>query len=82
MYRINNKKALEKLIQNKEVFLSPALEDNDWFILKTAHMWNYDIMTNDKYKEYWPEFGKEWILNKRKTFMFINGEIIGKINQK
>ena len=78
-HRINNVKSFESLIKSKEIFLSPALEDNDWFILKYAQRWDYDILSNDKFKEYWSKFGEDWVKSKRKPFMFINGELIIKI---
>ena len=73
------KKKYEKLIKEKKIYQSPAWVDSDWYILSFAKMNDCDILTNDKYKEYWDEFGKEWIMEKRKTFMLVDEQISIKI---
>ena len=71
----DDNKKYEKLIKEKKIYQSPAMVDSDWYILSFAKKNNCDILTNDKYKEYWNEFGKEWIMEKRKTFMLVDEQI-------
>lgn len=75
----NDKKKYENLIKEKKIFQTPAMVDSDWYIISFAKKNNCDILTNDKYKKYWNEFGKEWILDKRKTFMLVDKQISIKI---
>lgn len=77
--RVNKKRKYDQLVKKKVILKAPALVDMDWFILLTAQQLNCDILSNDKFREYWDEFGGEWIQNKRKTFMFIEGIIIVKL---
>ncbi|MFX1503946.1 MAG: hypothetical protein ACFFDH_23490 [Promethearchaeota archaeon] len=74
--RINNKKIFDRLVKKKEIWKAPALVDTDWYILTIAQQFDYDILSNDKFREYWDEFGRDWIEYKRKTFMFIEDKII------
>lgn len=81
-YDNDDNKKYEKLIKEKKIYQSPAMVDSDWYILSLAKKNNCDILTNDKYKEYWNEFGKEWIMEKRKTFMLVAEQIIIKNRYK
>lgn len=71
-YRIDNKKEYKKMVKKYDIKESPAMVDTDWFILDLAKKLDCDILTNDRFKEYWDEFGRKWIMNIRRTFMIVN----------
>ena len=74
--RVDNPLKYEKLGREKRIIKAPALEDTDWYVLQLARELDYDIFSNDKFKDYWDEFGEGWIKEKRKTFMLFNGKLI------
>lgn len=74
--KVNKPKIFEKLVKNKKILKAPALNDPDWFILELSRTNNADILSNDKFKNYWEEFGENWIREKRKPFMVYDGKII------
>ena len=76
MYRFDDRDLYEELISNKKVNEAPAMKAADKFFLKCAKIYKCKFLTNDKCKDYWDEFGKEWILENRITFMFIEGTLI------
>ena len=77
--KVNKPKIYDQLVIERRICKAPALTDTDWYILKLAKIYNYDILSNDKFKDYWEEFGKDWIMEKRKTFMLLEGKLIIKL---
>ncbi len=77
--KVNKPKIYEKLVKSKKILQAPALNDPDWFILELARTRNEDILSNDKFKNYWGEFGERWVREKRKPFMVFEGKIIIKV---
>lgn len=77
--KVNKPKMYDRLVIERRICKAPALTDADWYILKLAKIYNYDILSNDKFKDYWEEFGKDWIMEKRKTFMLLEGKLIIKL---
>jgi len=77
--RVNKKGRYDQLVRNRTILKAPALVDMDWYVLSIAQQLNCDILSNDKFKKYWDDFGREWIQSKRKTFMFIEGKVIIKL---
>jgi hypothetical protein len=75
-YKVDQKDLFEAMIENKEIFEMPAERDADLFILKYAKRKNGFIITNDRYKDYYKQFGKSWIKERRITFALIDGEIL------
>ncbi len=74
--KVDEPEVYDKMVEMKKILRAPALVDNDWYVLAVAKELNCDILTNDKYKQYWGEFGKKWINKRRKTFMFVDGKLI------
>ena len=74
--RVDNKNIYEKLVSERRIIKAPALEDTDWYVLQLAMTLDYDILSNDKFRDYWDEFGEDWIKEKRKTFMLFEGKLI------
>ena len=66
----------EKLVKENIVYQAPAGRKADKFFLKIAKAFKCKFLTNDLCKEYYDEYGKEWINENRKTFMLIDGELI------
>ncbi|KKK98428.1 hypothetical protein LCGC14_2642840, partial [marine sediment metagenome] len=63
-------------IKEKIIYQAPAGRKADPFFLKIAKAFKSKFLTNDLCKEYYEEYGKEWIIENRKTFMFIDGKLI------
>lgn len=76
---VNKPEIYEKMVKKGRICKAPALVDTDWYILKLAKLYDYDILSNDKFKDYWEDFGKEWIIEKRKTFMLFESQLIIKL---
>jgi len=77
--RVNNKKLYEKMVQERKIHKAPALVDTDWYVLQLAKKLDCDVLSNDKFRDYWDEFGRDWVEKKRKTFMLIEGKLIIKM---
>jgi len=73
---MNDEKEYEELIKEKIIYQAPAGRKADLFYLKIAKAFKSKFLTNDLCKEYYEEYGKEWIIENRKTFMFIDGKLI------
>ena len=70
------KQEYEELVEDGIVYQAPAGRKADKFFLKIAKAFKCKFLTNDLCKEYYDDYGKEWIRENRKTFMFIDGELI------
>ncbi len=77
--KVNNRRIYEKLVREKRIIKAPALEDTDWYVIQMAKTLDFDILSNDKFRDYWNEFGGEWIRAKRKTFILFEGKIFIKL---
>lgn len=66
----------EELVEEGIVYQAPAGRKADKFFLKIAKAFKCKFLTNDLCKDHYDDYGKEWIRENRKTFMFINGELI------
>ena len=77
--RVDNKNIYEKLVSERRIIKAPALVDTDWYVLQLAKTLDCDILSNDKFRDYWDEFRKEWVKEKRKTFMLFEGKLIIKM---
>ncbi|MFX1456607.1 MAG: hypothetical protein ACFFDB_14630 [Promethearchaeota archaeon] len=76
LHNVDDKDQYRILEKNNVIIQAPARRTADKYVLKYAQKWNCPFLTNDMYKEYWNEFGKEWIFRNRMTYMFIEGELI------
>ncbi len=76
IHKIDDEEHYKMLGSNDIIYQAPARRTADKFVLKCAKNWNCKFLTNDQFKEYWDEFGKDWVLKNRVTCMFIEGELI------
>ncbi|MEE9377878.1 MAG: hypothetical protein V3V33_07560 [Candidatus Lokiarchaeia archaeon] len=65
-----------EMIEDKIIIQAPAAVKADEYILEVARVENCKFLTNDRFEEYWDEFGKDWIFNHRLTCLFFNGKFI------
>jgi len=77
--KVDNKRIYERMVKERRINKAPALVDTDWYVIQLAKILDCDILSNDKYRDYWDEFGKEWIKKKRKTFMIFERKLIIKM---
>lgn len=75
-HKVDDTDQYEMLENNNIINQAPAKRTADKFVLKCAKNWNCKFLTNDQFIEYWDEFGKEWVLENRVTYMFVEGELI------
>ncbi|MFW9822943.1 MAG: hypothetical protein ACFFE4_08420 [Candidatus Thorarchaeota archaeon] len=75
-HNVDDKEQYKMLEKNNVIIQAPSRRTADKYVLKYAQKWNCPFLTNDMYKEYWSEFGKDWILKNRITYMFIKGELL------
>ena len=73
---MNDEQEYEELIKEKIIYQAPAGRKADPFFLKIAKAFKSKFLTNDLCKEYYEEYGRDWIIENRKTFMFIEGKLI------
>ena len=65
-----------RLINKGLIRLAPAGRTADIFILKLARRNSCKFLTNDLFRNYYNEFGEEWIKENRITYMYEDGELI------
>jgi hypothetical protein len=75
-YHVDDKNLYEELINNGKIIQSPAGIKADEYILEVAKSENCKFLTNDKFEEYWDEFGLDWIKKNRVTCLFFNNKFI------
>ena len=75
-YHLDNQEVYEDLNEHKFIIQSPAGVKADEYVLEIAKREKTKFLTNDKYEEYWEEFGKDWIFENRLTCIFVNGKFI------
>ena len=81
-HNVDDDDLYEELVDDGIVIQSPAGIKADEYILEIAKVEKCKFLTNDKFEEYWKEFGKDWIFNKRLTCLFFNGKFIIRNNIK
>ena len=74
-YCIDNKESYYQLIKKEIVIESPDGTPSDILILQYALQKNAYIISNDKFRDYYKIFGKDWIKNQRISFRIIDDEI-------
>jgi hypothetical protein len=75
-HNVDDKVLYREYIKKKYFTEAPAGRTADKYVLKYAQRWKCKFITNDMYREYWKEFGEEWVLRNRVTFMYTNGQLI------
>jgi hypothetical protein len=75
-HHMDDKKLYDQLIDDGTLLQSPAGTKADDYILEIAKTENSSFLTNDLYREYWNEFGLDWIKKNRNTCLFFNGKFI------
>ena len=74
-YCIDERKGYSKLVEEGIIIESPEGTKADIFILQYAFTNNGFIISNDKFKEFYTFFEKNWIEKKRISFRLIDEEI-------
>ena len=75
-YHLDSDDQYEDLEDKRIINQSPAGTKADEWVLEVAKQENCKFLTNDLYREYREEFGKDWIFNNRLTCLFSNGKFI------
>jgi len=75
-YHMDDQDLYDELIADRIIIQSPAGTKADEYILEVAKAENSKFITNDRFKEYWSEFGVDWIIKNRVTCFFFNGKFI------
>ena len=71
-YCIDDKQKYLQLINEGIVIETPEGNPSDIFILQLAYQKDGYIISNDKYREYFAIFGKNWVKNRRISFRIID----------
>lgn len=71
----------EDLKEKKIIRQSPAGTKADEWVLEVAKREHCKFLSNDLYRDYRDEFGKDWIFNNRLTSIFANGKFIIRENK-
>ena len=74
-YRIDDKKKYKQDVKEKKIIETPEGTPADIFVLQLAHEKNAYIISNDKFKDFYPIFEKKWINDKRISFRIIDDNI-------
>ncbi|MFX1479974.1 MAG: hypothetical protein ACFFCI_17790 [Promethearchaeota archaeon] len=75
-HNVDDKNSYKEYLRKKYFSEAPAGRTADKYVLKHAQQWKCKFITNDMYRDYWEEFGEEWVLSNRVTFMVTNGQLI------
>jgi len=81
-HKMDDKSLYEELIENGIVVQSPAGTKADEYVLEVAKAEKSKFLTNDLFREYWDEFGSDWIFQNRLTCLYVNGKFIIRENGK
>jgi hypothetical protein len=71
-YCIDDKQKYSQLINEGIIIETPAGNPSDIFILQLAYQKEGYIISNDKYREYYSIFGKNWVESRRISFRIID----------
>ncbi len=74
-YCINDRQNYSEFIKKGIITESPEGKKADIFILQYALVNDCYIISNDKFKEFYPLYKKDWIESKRISFRIIDNEI-------
>ncbi len=74
-HRIDEQSSYLRLIDMEKIIETPAGTQADNFILNYAKENDAFVISNDRFKDFYDIFGKEWIKKKRITFTFIDHSI-------
>ncbi len=80
-HHLNSDEQYEDLKEKKIIRQSPAGTKADEWILEVAKCEHCKFLSNDLYRDYRKEFGKELIFNNRLTCIFVNGKFIIRENK-
>jgi len=72
-HHVDDIKTYNGLLLKKYIEQASAGSKADIFLLKFAKRYDCKILSNDLFKEYRKEFGKEWIKSHRVAYMFVEG---------
>jgi hypothetical protein len=75
-HHVNSKDQYEDLVDRKIINQAAAGTKADGWVLKIAKRWHCKFLSNDLFREYRDEFGREWIADHRITCIFVNGTFI------
>jgi len=75
-YPLDNPQLYEELLQKGTLTQAPAGRKADEFVLKFAKAEDCKFLANDMYKDFYKEFGREWIFEHRLACMLVNGKFI------
>ena len=75
-HRVDDDDIYAEMIEDKIIIQAPSAVKADEYILEVARVENCKFLTNDRFEEYWDEFGKDWIFNHRLTCLFFDGKFI------
>ena len=78
---LNSADQYEDLKEKRIIRQSPAGTKADEWVLEVAKRENSKFLSNDLYRDYREEFGKEWIFDNRLTCIFVNGKFIIRENK-
>ncbi len=81
-YHLDDENLYEELVDSNTIIQAPAGTKADEYVLEIAKAENCKFLTNDKYEEYWDEFGKDWIFKNRLTCIYYNEKFIIRENGK
>ena len=75
-YPLDNPQLYEELLQKGTLTQAPAGRKADEFVLEFAKTEDCKFLANDMYKDFYKEFGREWIFEHRLACMLVNGKLI------
>ncbi|MFX1315409.1 MAG: hypothetical protein ACFE9T_06060 [Promethearchaeota archaeon] len=76
-YLMDDKLLYEFYVSKKDINVVPANRKADIYILKLAKKYNCKFLALDLYRDYWSDFGEDWVKNNRVTCIWtFNGDLI------
>ena len=75
-YRLDKPQLYEELLQKGILTQAPAGRKADEFVLEFAKAENCKFLANDMYKNFYREFGRQWIFEHHLACMLVNGKLI------
>jgi hypothetical protein len=73
IYKVDDRKQLDALIDKGQIRQAPAETDADYFVLEVAGESDGYVISNDRFEPYRDQF--PWIDRRRIPLMIINGEV-------
>ncbi len=81
-HKMDDRSLYKELVGDRIVIESPAGTKADEYVLEVAKAEKSKFLTNDLFREYWNEFGKDWIFKNRLTCIYFNKKFIIRENGK